>query len=89
MNMYVDDLSKSVDSLQEAKRIIEQITQLFSKYGFKLTKWLSNERKILEYFTKDELSPNLRELNCFDNVLPHRELWGYYGIWTVIYFTCE
>ena len=31
MNMYVDDLLKNVDTVEEAKLIIEQMTRLFTK----------------------------------------------------------
>ena len=61
-NMYADDLLNCKDSIEEAIRLIQQITELFNKCGFKLTKWSANDRPILECFSMDELAPNLRDL---------------------------
>lgn len=43
-NMYVDDLMKSVSSPEIAMRLPSQLRELLVKGGFRLTKWLSNDR---------------------------------------------
>ena len=47
-NMYVDDCLKSVNTIEEGCRLAEQITQLLSNAGFRLTKWISNSREVLK-----------------------------------------
>ena len=44
-NFYVDDFLASTDSIQDGIRIAHEITDTVMKGGFRLKKWLSNERK--------------------------------------------
>ncbi|XP_078384177.1 uncharacterized protein LOC144666660 [Oculina patagonica] len=46
-NMYVDDLMKSVSSPETAIKLSTQLRELLKKGGFRLTKWLSNDRDVL------------------------------------------
>ncbi|XP_055308873.1 uncharacterized protein LOC129572795, partial [Sitodiplosis mosellana] len=50
---YVDDFFDSVDTIDEAKKIIKDMTATLSKYGFPLRKWKANDEAIL-----DEVDPN-------------------------------
>ena len=43
-NFYVDDFLKSVKTVEDAKRMVRDMTDLMSKGGFRLTKWLSNRK---------------------------------------------
>ena len=45
-NFYVDDCLKSVKSVDCAIQIVVQLRDLFSKGGFRLTKWVSNNSKV-------------------------------------------
>lgn len=46
---YMDDLILSVNSIDEAKEIFEDISKILSSAGFDLRKWSSNESSILKY----------------------------------------
>lgn len=53
-NMYVDDLMKSVSSPEIAMRLSSQLRELPAKGGFRLTKWLSNDREVLAELPQSE-----------------------------------
>jgi hypothetical protein len=40
-NFYVDNLSKSVKSIEEAKVLVKGLMELCARDGFNLTKWIS------------------------------------------------
>ena len=42
--MYVDDLMKSVSDNHIANRLVAQLIELMKSGGFRLTKWISNDR---------------------------------------------
>ena len=46
-NFYVDDCLKSVKDRAQAVNLVEDIRHLLSQGGFRLTKWLSNDRDVL------------------------------------------
>ena len=46
-NVYVDDCLKSVGSAPEAIPLVGELRELLSKGGFRLTKWISNSRKVI------------------------------------------
>ena len=58
-NFYVDDLLLSVDSEESAIRIRSQICELLLKGGFRLHKWMSNSRRVLETIPKSERAKKL------------------------------
>ena len=47
-NFYVDDLLKSTRSVKEARELAQQLSELLKLGGFRLTKWISNSREVLE-----------------------------------------
>ena len=47
-NFYVDDCLKSVKLDEDAVRHVRDLTELLKKGGFRLTKWLSNSRTVVE-----------------------------------------
>ena len=55
-NFYVDDYLKSVKSEQDGISLAKDLTNLPEKGGFRLTKWLSNSREVVESIPEsDEL----------------------------------
>ena len=48
--MYVDDLLKSLDTIEEAKMLYRESVELFADSGFKLTKWAANAAEIMQIF---------------------------------------
>ncbi|KRX49588.1 hypothetical protein T09_1788 [Trichinella sp. T9] len=48
-NMYVDDLVLSCDSIEEAKKLVQESKSLFGKGGFNLTGFVSNCSSVVGY----------------------------------------
>ena len=65
-NFYVDDCLKSVVSVPDAKRLVHQLSDLLSKGGFHLTKWISNCREVLEFIPASERAPSVMSLDFED-----------------------
>ena len=55
-NFYVDDCLKSVKSEHDAIYLVKNLTELLKKGGFRLTKWLSNSRGVVESIPESEAS---------------------------------
>lgn len=52
-NFYVDDCLKSVSEEYEAVKLAKQLREILARGGFKLTKWLSRERRCpMEYIVR-------------------------------------
>ena len=58
-NFYIDDCVKSVKSVDCAIQIVVELRDLLSKGGFRLTKWLSNNSKVLNFIPLKERAPLL------------------------------
>ena len=65
-NMYVDDLMKSVASVDRAVILAKQLRELLQKGGFKLTKWLSNNREVLATIPENERAKSVVNLDIDD-----------------------
>ena len=72
-NFYVDDCLKSVKSDDQAVRMASQLRQLLAKGGFRLTKWNSTSRKVIESLPESERAERIKDLN-FNNPLIERVL---------------
>ncbi|XP_033109301.1 uncharacterized protein LOC117110650 [Anneissia japonica] len=62
-NFYVDDCLKSVKTTEEAIELSSQLRELLAKGGFRLTKWLSNDRQVLEKIPKSERAATVFNLD--------------------------
>ena len=60
-NFYVDDFLASADSTDDAIRIAHQVTDAVKSGGFRLTKWLSNNRKVIDSFPPEERAEAVKE----------------------------
>ena len=65
-NFYVDDCLKSVATVPKASRLANQLVQLLAKGGFRLTKWISNSREVLEEIPPGERAPSIANLDLED-----------------------
>ena len=72
-NFYVDDCLKSVSSEDKAIRLASQLCELLARGGFKLTKWLSNSRRVIESLPVTERAPQVKDLD-FDKLPVERAL---------------
>ena len=75
-NFYVDDCLKSLPSSSEAVRHVDNLRELMSKGGFNLTKWISNDRKVLESIPLHDRAKNVKELDLTEDVLPVERVFG-------------
>ena len=64
--MYVDDLMKSVSSPEIALSLSTQLRELLEKGGFRLTKWLSNDRNVLAGISESERASSVVNLDQED-----------------------
>ena len=62
-NFYVDDCLKSVQSSCSAIVLRGQLCELLQKGGFRLTKWSSNFKDVLEKIPKAERAPSILNLD--------------------------
>ena len=72
-NFYVDDCFKSVGSDDNAIRLARQLRELLARGGFKLTKWLSNSRKVIESLPESERAAQVKTID-FDKLPVERAL---------------
>ena len=61
--MYVDDLMKSKSSAEEAIVLVSQLRELLASGGFRLTKWYSNEREVLDTIPESERAKSVVNLD--------------------------
>ena len=62
-NFYVDDCLKSVPSTEEAIQLIKELSEMLSKGGFHLTKWLSNNRVVMATIPEKERAKSVKDLD--------------------------
>ncbi|XP_067055972.1 uncharacterized protein [Acropora muricata] len=65
-NMYMDDLMKSVSSPEAAIKLSTQLRELLMKGGFRLTKWLCNDRDVLVEIPEHERASSVVNLDIED-----------------------
>ena len=69
-NFYVDNCLKSVQTVDEAVQLIDDLGDACSKGGFRLTKWISNNRTVLESVPECERAKEVKDLDLDHNDLP-------------------
>ena len=73
-NFYVDDCLKSVPTEEKAIKLALDLQSLMKMGGFRLTKWLSNSRKVLCAIPESERAPSVVSLNPCDALPTDRAL---------------
>lgn len=61
-NFYMDDLLKSTSTVQEALVLQEDLASVLKKGGFRLTKWISNRREVVEKIPATERAEAFKDL---------------------------
>ena len=69
-NFYVDDCLKSVATSDEAIRLIDQLYSLLMLGGFKLRKWISNSREVVQTIPQSERAKTVPSLDLYKELLP-------------------
>ncbi|XP_071479632.1 uncharacterized protein [Diadema antillarum] len=62
-NFYVDDCLCSMQSVQEAEKLVSDLTEICRGRGFRLTKWLCNEPEVLAKIPVEERAKSVRDLS--------------------------
>lgn len=61
-NFYVDDCLKSIETTDDAIRIVGQLVQLLQLGGFRLTKWASNSAEVLKEIPEADRAKAVKDL---------------------------
>jgi hypothetical protein len=75
-NFYVDDCLRSIKDEAEAISLIAQLRELLATGGFKLTKWISNSRRVLMTVPEDDRVKDVRGKNLLLDELPAERALG-------------
>ena len=59
----MDDLLKSVKDLDTAKTLVKNFINMCRSGGFNLTKFISNNKKLLISIPEDKRRPSVKDLN--------------------------
>ena len=73
---YVDDMLKSVGSVAEGIELFKDMSALLQRGGFRLTKWLSTHRDVLDTIPEEEKAKSLQAIDLNDNSLPSESALG-------------
>ena len=60
-NFYVDDCLKSIKGETKAISLVSELRALLSKGGFRLTKWISNSRRVIESVPTSERAISVKD----------------------------
>ena len=69
-NFYVDYCLKSLPSAEETSHHASNLRSLLSRGGFRLTKWISNDPRVLETIPGDERRKDVKALDLSKDDLP-------------------
>lgn len=75
-NFYVDDCLKSLPSATVAIKHVEELRRLMLRGGFNLTKWISNDREVLESIPVEARAKGVKDLDLDNDVLPAERALG-------------
>lgn len=69
-NFYVDDCLRSTSSSKSAIKIVQELRDLLSRGGFRLTKFVSNDVEVLSSIPEEERASNIQNLDICTSELP-------------------
>ena len=69
-NFYVDDCLKSLPSVKDAITHVHELCSLLQRGGFRLTKWVSSSREVLESIPVKDRGQEIRKLDLQKDELP-------------------
>ncbi|XP_072037120.1 uncharacterized protein [Amphiura filiformis] len=75
-NFYVDDCLQSVSTVSDGVCLAKDLISICAQGGFRLTKWISNNREVLESIPKEERAKEVKELNLECDTLPSERALG-------------
>ena len=69
-SFYVDDCLTSAPSLNVVKLLMRKLKQLLKLGSFNLTKWISNNREVIQAWPLSDCTKQLHNLNLSSDELP-------------------
>ena len=75
-NFYVDDCLKSLKSAEDAVEFVDQLQDILSKGGFRLTKWSCNRSEVLDSIPQVERAKSVLDLDLGKGELPIQRTLG-------------
>ena len=60
--IYADDLCKSCASVEQATSLVDQLRRLLSRGGFRITKFLSNNKQVLDSIPPEDHAAAIDDL---------------------------
>ena len=75
-NFYVDDMCKSCATAEQATELLKQICDLLDSGGFKLIKFLSNNKQVLSSISESDFASSVMDLH--QRELPTQKALGVY-----------
>ena len=62
-DFHIDDMCTSVSNVDNAKELIEQVSKLLRSSGFRLTKFLSNNKQVLKSVPPEDRASSVVDLS--------------------------
>jgi hypothetical protein len=62
-SFYVDDCLRSLTSIEEVEKVIKNVKQVLHKGGFKLTKFVANDRQVLDMIDEEDRAKEVKEFH--------------------------
>ena len=75
-SFYMDDMIRSVKSVEEARRLIPEMEKLLEEGGFSLGKFMSTSRDVIESVPEEKRAKSLQNLDLKDCSLPQESALG-------------
>ena len=75
-NFYVDDLLKSTATQKFALDLITKLTRMCAAGGFRLTKFVSNDREVIASIPKEERAKGIKNIDLDQSRLPMERALG-------------
>ncbi len=69
-NVYVDDCLVSVPTDSDAVLLYQRLTKMCNRGGFRLTKWISNSRTVLDAIPEEVRDKKVKNLDLEHDTLP-------------------
>ena len=76
INSYVDDLLKSVKTVQEAVMLIDNVTRMCAIGGFNLTKLANNTKEVVMETPEEKRRKGLQNQDLVSGVIPQERALG-------------
>ena len=75
-SFYMDDMIRSVSTVEEAKVLVPEMKALLKAGGFELAKFMSTSRKVIESVPEEDRAKSLQSVDLQDSTLPQESALG-------------